>query len=211
MSVTISITKDAATPRLLRLAALFTPQRLGASAGKAVEGLVARHLRSLGRNKKGWPSTEFWARAAKATHSQPHPEGTLVSVNQIGVRQRYLGGHISPVKARALTIPISPVAAGKTASDFPGSFLLKTKTGTYIAQHGEELYRSPKGKVQYLRGRSKNAGGNAAVRIQASLNLLFKLSSGVDQAPNPDVLPSREAISSTAIEAIRQDIKSSLR
>jgi len=43
-----------------------------------------------------------------------------VGVNQVGVRQRYFGGPILPVKAQMLTIPACPEAYGKTAGEFGG-------------------------------------------------------------------------------------------
>ena len=51
-------------------------------------------------------------------------------------------------------------------------------------------------------GRMRSMGGHAARRIRASLNFLFVLKAGVDQAPDPNVLPSRASILSTAIASI---------
>ena len=39
------------------------------------------------------------------------------------------GGTIRPRNARALTIPISPLAARKRARDFPGAFILQARDG----------------------------------------------------------------------------------
>lgn len=45
------------------------------------------------------------------------------------------GGTIRPRSARALTIPVSPLAARKRARDFQGAFILQTRDGAaYIAR-----------------------------------------------------------------------------
>lgn len=194
-----------ARPRIAELMARLTPQRLAAAVGPACARATQRHLLALGQNKKGWPTTHFWSRAAKATSWQALEDGVVVSINQIGARQRYHGGHIAPVTKRALTIPISPVAYGHTASEFPGSFLLKTTNGAYIVQHGEEVGggTSKAARAKFNRGR----GGNASKRIKASLNFLFKLSTGVDQEPNPEVLPSHEEMAAVAVAAIQRAVR----
>ncbi len=206
MSVTIEVTQDKATPAIEKLKKRLTPQRLASAAGPACARLVQRHFRGLGTNKRGWPSTHFWARAARATFWSREPEGVMVSVNQIGVRQRWLGGQIKPVNARALTIPVSPVAYGHRASEFPGLFLLKTKKGAYLAQRGVEGARAEKISAKLRKTLIHSMGGNANRRQRARLNILFKLSSGVDQAPDPNVLPAMTELSATATQAIKEAI-----
>jgi len=199
VSVTIDVVGNTADEALNALREQLTPRRMAAAVGPALARQVQRHLAGLGTNKRGWPSTRFWARAARATSWQRVPEGAVVSVNQIGVRQRFQGGIIKPVNARALTIPISPVAYGKTASEFPGSFLLKTKKGTFIVQPGEEVSE----KTSRMTKRTKGAGGNASRRIRAALNFLFVLKGQVNQEADPSVLPSRESMMETAKTALR--------
>ena len=204
MSVTIQVTRDAATPAIAKMLGKLTPQRLGAAVGPACSLLVKQNFRGLGTNKRGWPTTNFWARAAKATSWSREPDGVMVSVNQIGVRQRWLGGVIRPVTARALTIPMSPVAYGHRASEFPGLFLLKTKTGTFLAQHGEDVggKRTKAARASFAKGLK----GNVKVRINAFLNILFKLESSVTQEADASVMPAREEFAATARQAIVEAI-----
>ena len=204
MSVSYEVT-DRVTPMLKALARSLTTQRLAAAVGPACSKLVKTHLRALPSNKRGWSTTNFWSRAAKATGWQPHPDGAIISVNQIGVRQRWKGGMIRPVNAKALALPCSPVSYGHVPADFPMLFVLKTPKGAYLVQHGDEIgaRTSKKDKKAFKR----NAGGNFKQRIEAKLNFLFKLSGGVNQAENPDVMPSREEMMATAKAAIMAAIK----
>ncbi len=191
--------KDDATPAIRRKIAQLTPQRLNEAVGNAEVVLFQNHFLSLPHNKKGWPTTNFYGRAARATNWQPHIEGTLIQVSQIGIRQRFKGGPITPDTKGALTIPISPVSYGHVAADFQGLFLLKTSKGAYLVQAGQRLTASGQ-----FRKQDKSAGGNVKRRVQAALNFLFKLCAGVEQDPDPNVLPTREQILNTATQAITE-------
>jgi hypothetical protein len=83
-------------------------------------------------------------------------------------------------------------------------FLIKTPKGAYLVQYGEEV--SPTSKVQGPK--SKTAlGGKGARRLRATLNFLFKLSSGVDQEADPDVLPTHAELRSASFAAIQRDFR----
>lgn len=198
MSVGVIVTiQDHATPAINAMVAQLTPRRLAAKIGPGLNRLVQNKLISNGENKNGWPTTHFWADAARATSWKGLEDGVLISINKIGVRQRVFGGTIKPVNAGALTIPISPVSYGHLASEFPGLFLLRTKTGSYLVQRGEEV--SEKGNtVKRTKG-----GGNAKRRIRANLNFMFKLVASVTQAANPDVIPSNDTLASAALDLIK--------
>ncbi len=182
VSLEIKVIRDTAGPALANLRSALTPQRMAAAVGPACAKLTQQHLLDLGTNKKGWPTTNFYARAAKATNWAAAPEGVVVSINQIGVRQRYQGGPIRPVNAKYLTIPIDPEAYGKVASDFENLICIRTKKGKYLAQ--------------------KEGTGKTA-----TLKFLFKLSPGVDQEGDVEVLPTRDEYFDTAKEAILRAIK----
>ena len=190
----ITITKDSATPAVDALLAKCTTKRLGVIVGPALTRLTQDHLRANGQNKKGWPTTHFWADAARATSWQLAGDYVFITVNKIGVRQRYYGGTISPVRAKALAIPISPVSYGHVPADFPGLFLLVCRKGAYLVQPGEEVSE----KSGRLVKRKKNAGGNVSRRSRASLNFLFKLAGGVDQPPDPGCIPTAEKLQTAA-------------
>lgn len=144
--------------------------RLQAAVGPAMVRLFRRNFLAKGTNKKGWPTTNFWSRAAKATTWAPIPNGVAIIVNQIGVRQRYFGGPINPVRARLLTIPLVAEAYGKTAREFTGLFFMQTKSG-----------------AKFLARREGGGQGQ-----KARLTFLFSLREGVVQEADKSVIPSKQ-------------------
>jgi hypothetical protein len=169
----------------------LSPAKLQATYGPRCRELTRDHLAALPDNKRGWPSTGFWEAAARATRWEAHGSFIKIIVDKVGVRQRYYGGVIRPVNKLALTIPISPLSYGKTANDFPGSFLLMTKKGAYIVMNTEA------GKNQ----RQKRKGVR---NVRAMLVFLFKLVGSVSQAPNPNVLPTMAEYRGEIIAAARE-------
>lgn len=168
MSIALELTvNDGATPALDNLLPA-NMTRIQAAMGPALVRLYRKHFLDNGTNKKGWPTTNFWARAAKATTWVPSVNGVTIVCNQVGVRQRYYGGPISPVRARLLTIPLTATAYGKTAREFSGLFFVQTKSGN---------------KFLCRRGTSDGAA-------KARLEFLYLLREGVRQDPDPTVLPS---------------------
>jgi hypothetical protein len=172
VGITVTIARDDFTPALKAQLAALQPRAIAKEVGEALTTTTQRHLRANGTNKRGWKSTGFWARAARSTTWTATDDGVMISINQIGVRQRFYGGVISAVRAKFLTIPISRQAYGQTAADFPGSFLIKTPKGAYLVQY---------------------AGGNTAKgrfkKQNATLEFLFKLVRSVNQKEDRTVLP----------------------
>ena len=203
MSIAVSIKSDTASPYLRNLVQNLSPQKFAAAVGPACTRVLQTYLRQKGPNRRGWPTTNFWPRAAKATSWTQTGDGVKISINQIGVRQRYLGGHIAPVKAKALTIPISPISYGKVASDFPDLVLIQTTKGAYLIQYASG-------------GGTKDSGGNKRMirngrpvktRLDATRTFLFKLVSSVDQAPDPGVLPSDHEFVAAVDELLKKALQ----
>lgn len=203
---------DHATPAIQAKLAKCEPSRLRAIVAPALNRQVQTHLVGNGRNKRGWPSTGFWARAARATSWQPldtggqSSHGFVISINQIGVRQRYYGGPIRPVRAKALAIPISPVSYGHVPADFPGLFLLPTKKGAYLVQRVGEISTGKESKTNFGK-RVAGMGGNSRRRLRGELNFLFKLSGGVNQAGDESIVPSADALMEHAMTRIEEAVK----
>lgn len=193
--------EDFATPAIAAKMAKVSPRRLGAVIGQSLAEFWRDRLKSLGPNQRGWPSTKFWERAARSVRHQPTEAGVLLVADHQGLRQRWHGGTISAVKAKALTIPISPVSYGKTAADFPGIFLLKTPKGAYLVQSGESVSEKSGRTVGV-----KKAGGNSSRRIRASLNFLFKLVASVEQEGNDQVVPTPAEFAEVAFARIEEAV-----
>jgi len=199
----VSVT-DNATPAIDAKLAQCSPARLRAIVGPACAKHVRTHLLGNGTNKRGWPSTHFWPDAARSTSwfANASDSTVIISINKIGVRQRYYGGTITPVKAKALAIPISPVSYGHVPADFPGLFLLRTKKGAYLCQGGSSE-KNTRGRV---RGQ-KLAGGNKSRRQTAALTFLFKLVGSVTQTGDQSVVPSADELMQVAMTRITEAVK----
>jgi hypothetical protein len=178
-AITINIT-DRATPELQKLMAKVKPDQLARIARQPLETLTRVHLVKNGPNKKGWPSTGFWAAAARQTTATASGGTVTIDIDKIGVRQRAFGGPIYPVKAEALAYPISPVSYGHLPREFPNLKLISIPKGAYLVQFNGH----------------KNA----------SLTFLFKISGGVWQAPDPKVVPSAGELTEAVIAAIHRSI-----
>ncbi len=194
VGVKIDVEKDTATPWLKDLQGRVTSHRIAAEVGPRCTRLVQRNFRSLGANKRGWASTHFYGRAAEATNWQEGFGFLNIVINQIGVRQRLMGGDIRPVNAGALTIPAQEEAYGKRAGEFDNlkfAFVEDPERGTMrpalvaLRATGSEVeqrfYKSgPKKGLPYYKETAQTFG----------LQALFWLSKGVHQEPDPSVLPT---------------------
>src|SRR5260370_31538129 len=98
-------------------------QRAGVkpAIGRAVLGLVQQHFLRLNAsraNPLGGPRSNFYAQAARSTRYDVLTDGVLVSVSQVGIRQRREGGEIVPRNVKYLTIPAIAEAFGRRAAEF---------------------------------------------------------------------------------------------
>lgn len=182
-------TDDQVAPWLADIRGRTAPQRIAAEVGPRCTRLVQRNFRSLGGNAKGWPTTHFYGRAAASTNWQQEIGAVIVSVAQIGVRQRLLGGDIKPVKAGALTLPATEEAYGKTAREFDNlefGFALNPATGKMQPC----LKEAKATKIQI--GNVKKDGTRTIKGISTSLGtkVFYWLCGGVHQDPDPRVMPS---------------------
>ena len=204
-AVDIKVVSDTASPALAELLAKYTPKQVADRVGPALSELFRIHLADLGKNKRGWPTTGFYQKFSDNVRWLPMANGVTIAIlpavvqgRYVGLAQRVYGGTITPVTAKALAIPISPVSYGRVPSDFPGLFLLKTPKGAYLVQRGEQISE----KTGRLKSGFKREGRYEKRRIRASLNFLFKLVASVTQEADPDVLPSQQDINQTALAAL---------
>ncbi len=193
--------RDNATPSVEAAMRTMSPRAVAERISEPLRILWRDRLKSLGKNKRGWPSTGFWEDAARKTTSIVQDNGLLLICDKQGVRQRWRGGAIKPVKAGALAIPISPVSYGHRPSEFPGLFLMRTKNGAYLVQAQALFPGNRKSQI----ANQKSLGGNAKRRLRAGLNFLFKLSQGVNQLPDDRVVPTQDEMLEVAFAAISRD------
>lgn len=167
-----------------RFADRYGVKRMRSVVGPRLTRMVQRNYLSLGTNQRGFPSTHFWARAAKSTTWYDLPDGVLIRTDMIGPKQRLYGGPIRTVNKKSLAYPIDADSYGKVPSDF-----------------GDELF-----PIRAKGNANQSGAGFLARRIgtgkNARIQVLFKLSKGVNQQPNDKVIPSRQAMLKEAKDAI---------
>jgi hypothetical protein len=207
MSVTTKIetTVDSASPELKLIQQSVTPHRMAAEVGPRFTRLVQRNFLKKERsgNSRGWPSQHFYARAAQATNWQEGFGFVTISVNQIGVRQRLLGGPIKPTGGRKyLTIPAVPEAYGKRASEFNNlefGFAADPENPGTVAPALVER-KATNIKI----GKQKKDGSRSIAPTSSSTGLtaIFWLLAVANQKPDPSVMPSDEEFQTAMDESV---------
>lgn len=168
-SSTIDI-RDNATPALKSLLDSCTGPNINPVVGRAGVNFLRIHFRRLNAerpNKLGGERTNFYAQAARGTNYTLLPDGVILGINQVGIRQRFYGGKIEAGNPpKNLTIPADAEAYGKRAGEFYNlRFCMNPKTGK------KWLADKTTGKI------------------------LFWLKPSVDQKADPTVLPTDQELS----------------
>jgi len=188
MSTTVKII-NSPLPVLGPLDAALRSGQLYEEIGRNTVKLIRDNFYSLPPNERGFPTTHFWHRAAEATQYEAGQDAVRISVNQIGVRQRLLGGDIDPVRAKFLTIPAIAETYGHRAADFGN---LKIVRGPFQMYTGR-LVSLALVPADWARDKST---------LFSSAGVYFWLVRHVSQDPNPDVLPSDDDILDAALSAV---------
>jgi len=178
LAVNISTESSRARKLLGAIAMGIDPDGTRHVAGRAGVNIIKGHLRGLDRqrsNKLGGKRSHFYSAAAAATSYHVVSGGAVVSIAHQGFAQRYYGGTIRPVNAKALAIPARPESYGRLPSDFSDLFVMRWKGGSRAA-----LVRTEGG----------------------ALRIYFWLVKSVTQRGDPTVLPSEEEITSAVYDAI---------
>ena len=184
MSTTVKIT-NSPLPVLGPFDSALRSGELYEEIGRDTVELVRDNFYSLPSNERGFPTTHFWGRAAEATQYDADQDAVRITVNQVGVRQRFLGGDIDPVRAKFLTIPAIAETYGHRAADFSN---LKIVRGPFQMYTGR-LVSLALAPADWTRDKSSP---------YSSKGVYFWLVGHVSQDPNPDVLPSDDEILDTA-------------
>lgn len=157
--------------------------------GRETVKLIRDNFYSLPPNERDFPTTHFWPRAADATQYEAGKDNVRISVNQVGVRQRLLGGDINPVRAKFLTIPAIAETYGHRAADFSNLKIVRGPFLTYTGRYAP-LALVP---ADWTADKSRPFSSNG---------VYFWLVRHVSQDPNPKVMPSTDEILDAALRAI---------
>lgn len=153
--------------------------------GREAANRLKTHFRAKNKtpNKLGGKRENFW-RQVGASVQNPVVAGdghsVSVSINDPRFAQKVFGGTITAKRAKALTIPVTPEAYGRSASTFEQEtglklFLVKTGQGAF-------------------------ANAVLATQRGKGLQVEYILTKSVDQPPDPTALPARQEME-TAIVA----------
>jgi len=181
-----------------RVISAMQPARTGPVMGRAVVNLERAHLFEANRtrpNALGGRRTNFYAQAARATSfALDGDDAVIVSISQIGIRQRYYGGTIRAKKSKFLTIPVAPEAYGKRAREFQNLELVFGPNGVpwALATKGDR-------RVQI----TQNAKGKTVKKMIGRRGvILFRLVKSVTQAADPSVLATPDQVMGAAVVAL---------
>lgn len=179
-----------AGPALERLQRRLESDAFKRACGAGAARVIRQHFAARESQHKRFPGgqpTHFWAGAARSIHVEATGTGALVGIAKQGVRQRWLGGIITPKNGpKFLTIPARGEAYGKRAREFKN--LAFAMTG-----QGPALVESAATPVSL--GRKRKDGRRAwKARDAVGGAVMFWLRRRVTQDPDPSVMPAEEAM-----------------
>lgn len=151
-------------------------------------------------NRNNWPKTHFYGAVARSVHSTVEGEDVVVSVNQVGIRQRVRGGTIRPRNVKWLTIANEAEAYGYRARDF---------TDLRFVPFGPNLAALMEAKGGAYRIISVSTSRRSKrVKNSEEGRVMFWLKKEVYQEGDDTVLPSDQDVINAALGAIRNSIAS---
>ncbi len=196
LAVHTSVIVDTATPALKKLAEGMTPRALAEKLDGPITLLVKGNYEKQPPNKQGFPTTNFWQRASKATGSSIQDSGLLVYTTLTGVRQRYFGGvieagHGTSTKTGAptkyLAIAARSEAYGKTPAMFKNLVCVFRRVMGQVKAIG--LAQADASLVSFG-GKRKNGSRAVHQGPETGGGIMFWLVESVRQAAYPGTLPS---------------------
>lgn len=195
----IQITKirDSVNPVMKRLAAGLQPAALQPIIGRSATNTIREHLFALNAsrpNQLGGTRTNFYASAARGTQFKVAGDHVIVSINQVGIAQRFFGGTIRPRVAKFLTIPVNPKAYGHRAAEFDLELV--------FGLGGQPVALALKGNRATSSRQTKSGKTVTTSSGHRAGEIMFRLARSVTQAADPTVLPSDDLINSRALRDI---------
>jgi len=209
MSLTISIDSsrignaEAVTKALLSV-------EINRAMAQGVSQRIKRHLIGLSSSRwsarpEGSVPTQFYAKASRATHVfSAEQTGFSVGVDQIGMRQRLMGGPIDPVNRKVLTIPADGAAYGHRAGEFDNLQLAWRVVDGKAKCIGLESTDGTKGRERILTGSGR---WRTVSRASLGNRLMFRFIRHADQKGDPTVLPTPDEMKQAAVDAAGQYLK----
>lgn len=177
--------QDFASGRMADLLKAIGPSEVYAQVGEVMREFVSDHFADL-ENERGGGISHFYEKASENAHLRHGADGIEIAVTApIGIRQRILGGDISPKKAKALAWPAIPEAMGKSPREFNNLHLVWPKGWLFgmLVESGRAATIGRKKAPVASRGTPEQTKG-------IKDRIFFWLSGGVSQAADPTVAPN---------------------
>ncbi|MBI4027887.1 MAG: hypothetical protein HY360_23080 [Verrucomicrobia bacterium] len=178
-------------------------ERVRSVGGRALVNTLRAHFFRLDReraNQLGGKRTHFYGQVARSVQDPRLDGDTInVSINHIGIAQRYFGGEITPKKAKYLTIPARAEAYGKRAREFDDLQILFGRGGPVALVQREQL------EITLGRKRKK---GDRKVETEEIVGggIFYWLVKSVTQKPDPTILPPENELLADARAAALAEI-----
>ena len=188
--IAIELNSDSTVGELRELLGkVRNPQGMLRTVAKRAEGMLKAHFRNRDANspnKLGGQRTNFWAQVEKTVVSEVDEAGGTVSlgVSHPGFAQKLYGGVIRAKSARALTIPVTAEAYGKSTKEFEGA------TGLRL------FFIKP------------NETGLLATRLQGArgITVQYVLKGSVNQERDEKALPDSESMREMIAGTVREEL-----
>jgi hypothetical protein len=162
-------------------------------AGRALSNLLKSHYRTRDQkdaNKKGGARSHFWRGVADSVGNaeRKSAKAVKVAIAHPAILQKLKGGIIRAKRAKALTIPMTAEAYGRSAKQFE-------------RDTGKKLFIFAGGKLSAFLATKNNQGG---------IDVHYMLTKQVNQAADPKTLPSAADMQRTIREAADEVLKDML-
>ncbi len=188
--IAIELNSDSTMGQLRELLSkVRNPQGMLRAVAKRAETELKAHFRgrdAKSANKRGGQRTNFWAQVEKTVVSEVDEAGGSVrlGVSHQAFAQKLYGGVIRAKSARALTIPVTAEAYGKSTAEFEGAT-------------GLRLFFIKPNETALLATRLQGARG---IKVQ------YVLKASVNQAADPEALPDMEKLGSAVLETAMEEL-----
>ena len=191
---------DEVRPALEKLKGTVRADRVSMVAARGAAIMLRAFFQNLENtrpNKDGFPRQHFWAQVRRGVQTpKVMGQSAVVSINHVGLGQRYYGGEIKPKNgSKFLTIPWRSEAYGKRAREFTNLvFRIVEGIGPALVIGTGGTKRESVNK----KGDKKTVGVKGG---QEGL-VMYLLRRKVVQRPDPSVMPTKEEFGQVILKSV---------
>jgi len=197
----VIVTRDSFTPLIQRITSEAKLGGLSLVMGRAAGNLVRDWLYDLNAERHRY-GRNYYSQAADSVTVTNTVRGPVISVTQVGFRQKLKGGVIRPKAGKTyLTIPAAPEAYGRRAGEFNDlDFQIVLDENGSLRP---ALVRRASTALKFTRRKRKDGTISVSVRPGELREgkVMYWLVRQVNQRPDASVLPPPGLIVATAVQA----------